>query len=306
MPVSYNATEVKPRIGLDSLYIAAVTADTPAGYTADTPEPLAPAAQAVLEPVSNSETLPADDQPFEVMTSEGETKVTLTVTGIAPAMRAKLLGRVFDAASGRLWDNSGAVPPYIALSFRSMKSNGSYVYVQFLKGRFEAPKMEAETKGDAPAPKTTELVYTAIRTTYKFNLGSVTDSVKGVTGDQDTTNFSGASFFSQVQTPVVTTPAGLALSSSVPTQGASGISVSADKTMTFNNSLWDSAIYEVSLVKNTDGALAAITVTLDATKKIITVHPTSNLTAATVYQMNYAVTDIYGQHLTGSVRFTTA
>jgi len=47
-------------------------------------------------------------------------------------------------------------------------------------------------------------------------------------------------------------------------------------------------------------------VTLDATKKIVTINPGSSLTGATPYLLTYAVTDIYGQVLQGAVNFTTA
>ncbi len=45
-PVNANSGEYKSRIGLDKLYIAEVTQDDANGYTADTPEYLAPTAEA--------------------------------------------------------------------------------------------------------------------------------------------------------------------------------------------------------------------------------------------------------------------
>ena len=45
---------------------------------------------------------------------------------------------------------------------------------------------------------------------------------------------------------------------------------------------------------------------LDATKKIMTLDPASNLTASTAYKIAYNVKDIYGQWLQGIVDFTTA
>ena len=92
-------------------------------------------------------------------------------------------------------------PPYFALSFRSLKSNGSYRYYQYLKGRFSAPTEETATKGDSPDPKTTQLTYTAIPTVYEFDLGDINAAVKRVFGDEDTDNFSATGWFSQVQTP---------------------------------------------------------------------------------------------------------
>src|SRR4030065_848426 len=172
MPVSANANEYKSRIGLDSLYIAEVTVDSASAYTADSPEYLAPAAEASQAPATNSATQYADDQPYDSVVIEGETVISLTVTGIPPIMQAKLLGRQFDAVSGRVFDNPGATPPYFALSFRSLKSNGSYKYYQYLKGRFSAPTEETATKAESPDPKTTQMTYTAIPSVYEFDIGA--------------------------------------------------------------------------------------------------------------------------------------
>jgi phi13 family phage major tail protein len=304
-PVNANTGEYKSKIGLDSLYIAEVTVDSAAAYTADTPEYLAPAAEASQQPATNSQTQYADDQAYDVIDSEGETAINLSVTGIPPEMQAKLLGRVFDAASGRVFDNPGATAPYFALSFRALKSNGSYRYYQYLKGKFDNPQEDTTTRGETPDPKVMSLVYRAIKTIHVFDLGDIDDSAKRVFGDEDTDNFDGATWFSQVQTPVVVAPSALSLSSSTPTDGATGISVSANQTLTFNNALTAGAVNNVVLVK-ADGTVIAGAITLDATKKIVTINPTASLDASSVYIITYGVTDIYGQTLAGAINFTTA
>ncbi len=305
MTVNANSGEYKSRVGLDSLYIALVTADSASAYTAGTPEYFAPAAEASIEPTTSFETQYADDQPYDVMEAEADTKINLKVTGIPPEMYALILGRVFNAASGRVYDNLGTAP-YIALGFRSLKSNGSYRYFWFVKGKFSTPKEEQVTKGEKPEPKTQELIFTAIKSVYKWNLGTVTDGVKRVFGDQDTTNFSSTGWFSQVQVPGVSAPSALALSSSDPTDGATGVVVSKTCTLTFNNALPDNSIYNAALYLPSDGSVIASAISLDATKKIITINPDANLSAATDYLIAYNVMDIYGQHLSGAVNFTTA
>ncbi len=305
MALSVNAGEYKSRVGLDSLYIAQVTVDTTATFTAGTPEYLAPAAEASQQPTVNAETQYADDQPYEALTSEGETVVNLTITGLPAAMFALLLGRVYDSASGRVFDNSGAVPPYFALSFRSLKSNGSYRYFQYLKGRFSTPNEDSATKGDTPDPKTTELVYTAVRTVHPFDLGDITESVKRVFGDSDSTNFVGTTWFSQVQTPDAVAPSSLALSSSDPTDGASAQAVSKTITLTFNNALPAGEIYHVVVAK-ADGTVVVCTNSLDTAKKVMTVNPDANLDAASTYIVAIGVTDIYGDTLQTAINFATA
>ncbi len=308
MALTVNAAEYKSKIGLDSLYIAEVTVDTAAAYTADTPEYFAPAAEASQEPSTSFAIQYADDQPYDVMTAEGETKINMKVTGIPLAMLAKITGRVFNAASGQMWDNGGTAP-YIALSFRAKKSDGSYRYYQYLKGKFDMPKEELTTLGDAPDPKPMELTYTAIKPVHTWNLGSVTESVKRIVGDTSTTNFSATSWFSQVQVPSVAAPSALSLSSSTPTDGATGIVVSANQTLTFNNALNSLATLNIFLIKASDGVTVAMATgypSIDTARKVVTLDPNASLTGATPYIIVYSVTDIYGQSLNGAINFTTA
>lgn len=305
MAVNANAGEYKSRIGLDSLYVAEVTQDDAAGYVADTPEYLAPAANASQAPATAFETQYADDMPYDVMTGEGPTAIELEVTGIPMEMLAKLTGKVFDAVSGRMFDNGGEAP-YMALSFRSLKSNGSYRYYQYLKGKFDMPQEETETKGETPSPKVMKLTYTAIRSVYEFDLGDINDNVKRVMGDEDTDNFSGTTWFDQVQTPSIAAPSALSLSTSDPLDNATDVAITKTVTLTFNNALKADAVDRVIMVLSDDATEVAAAISLDTTKKIITYNPTGSLTNSKVYIVTYAVEDIYGQVLTGAIEFDTA
>ncbi len=304
-----NAAEYKSVVGVDEVHVALVSQDDADDYAAGTPVVFAPAINISAEPSTSLETQYADNKPFDVMAGEGETKITLDVTNIPLSLLATYLGKQFDAASGRIFDAGGeGVPPDVAFSFRSMKSNGSYRYFQYLKGKFSLPKDEAATKTESMEPKPSQIVFTAVNTLHKFDLGDggSTKSVKRIVGDEDVTNFSGTGWFSQVQTPVTTTPSALALSSSVPVDDGTEITVGADQTLTFNNALTDAAIYGVNLIDVEAGSLVAATVSLNATKKVVTVNPTEDLTGSKEYHLVYAVTDIYGQTLNGVVSFTTA
>lgn len=299
-----NSGEYKSKIGLDSLYVAAVSEDSATAYTTGATAYLAPAAEASQEPTSNFEIQYADDIPYDVMASEGETKITLSVTNIDLSTLATITGRVFDSASGRMWDNTG-LAPYYALSFRSLKSNGSYRYYQYLKGRFDMPKENMVTKGETPEPQLLELTFTAVQTIYEWNLGSLTDSVKRIVGDSDTLNFSATGWFTAVQTPSYAAPSALALSTSTPSDDAITVGRDADITLTFNNALVDDAVYMASLIATVAGTVVASAITLDATKKIITINPTASLGDAVDYTVIYNVEDIYDQHLSGAITFTS-
>lgn len=303
--MTINQNEYKSKVGLDQLHIAEVTQDDSVAYVADTPEYFAPAAEAGQEPSSSMDTQYADDQPYDVMTSEGPTKITLTITGLPLEMLAKITGRVFDATTGRLYDNGGSAP-YFALSFRSLKSGGGYRYYQYLKGMFSSPKDDSATKGEKAEPKLTTVEFTAIRTVHQFDLGDINDSVKRVVGDTDTTSFSATNWFTTVQVPGVAAVSALALSTSTPADDATGVSKTANQTLTFNNALIADAVNNVTLLDDAQAVVAG-TITLDATKKIITIDPTATLTGSKDYTIVIGgVKDVYGQTLTSIVTFTTA
>lgn len=297
--------EYKSVVGLDKVYVALVTQDDASGYVADVPEIFAPAVDASAEPETSQEVQYADNQAFDVLSSEGVTKITLSTTNIPMSILAKYLGKVFDTVSGRMFDQGGgATPPDAALSFRAMKSNGSYKYFQYLKGKFSVPKDEAATKADKAEPKPASIVFTAMNTIYEFDLGDIDGTVKRIVGDEDSTNFSGTTWFSAVQTPSIAAPDAIALSSSTPTAGATGVSKTAAFTLTFNNALMEDAIDGINLLDATP-ALVTTAATLDATKKIMTITHTA-LAGTIAHTLVYAVEDIYGQNLNGILKFTTA
>lgn len=96
----------------------------------------------------------------------------------------------------------------------------------------------------------------------------------------------------------------LALSTVVPADNATAVAVGASVVLTFNNKISAEAITVVSAT----GSLIACNKTVDATGKILTFKPVSNLTASTKYFVTLAgVSDIYNQTLTTVVKsFTTA
>lgn len=202
--MTYDSGEYKPRVGLDSLYIAEVSADEAGTYTVGVPEYLAPAAEASQASTINTETIYADDQAYETFTTKGETTITLTVTGIPLGLLARITGQVFDEASGVMYEHGG-VPPYFALMFRSLKSNGSYRYYLFPKVKFDIPDEEAATKGESPDPKLLQINVHAIKTTAKFVLDDygLEDGLTRIIGDDDITAFDPTDWFTSVQVPQV-------------------------------------------------------------------------------------------------------
>lgn len=208
--MAINADEYKPVVGLDSIYIAEITADTAAAYTAGTPAYLAPAAEAKAAPAVNVQTLYYDDQAYDTALAEGQTEIELTLSNLDPATLASLTGGHFEASDGRVYDRANpAGAPNYALGFRSKKTNGSYRYFWYLKGRFTKPEENFATQGDTPEAKNVTLKFTGVKTTHQWGLDApssptITDGVIRVWGDEDTTDFDATDWFTAVQEPAPT------------------------------------------------------------------------------------------------------
>lgn len=100
-----------------------------------------------------------------------------------------------------------------------------------------------------------------------------------------------------------TTPTAITFTST-PTNGGTGFVVSDNIVLTFNNK-----ITKENVILNTSTGLIVPTVkTLDATGKILTINPTMDLSASTMYLVNViGVVDMYNQTLANTiVNFTTA
>jgi phi13 family phage major tail protein len=111
-----------------------------------------------VNPNASAETLFCDDGPGDTASTIGKVEVEIEKNVLTVAEKAFLLGHGLDT-NGGLVSGSSDVPPWVALGFRSLKTNGTYRYVWLYKGKFSDPEDKNETKGDS----------------VKFN----TDTIKG-------------------------------------------------------------------------------------------------------------------------------
>lgn len=135
-------------IGLRDVYYSKLLTD-PVGGTAtyEKPKRLAGAISANINPNSSSATLFADDGPADTAATLGEISLELNVADIPLETQAELLGHTVD--DGVLKKKGGDVPPWVAIGFRTLKSNGSYRYYWLNKGKFATPEEDLKTKGDS-------------------------------------------------------------------------------------------------------------------------------------------------------------
>lgn len=292
-------------VGVDNLYYAVISGDNNSAYTVGAPVYLAPVAEIAGAPEVNNNTTYYDNKAANNYVTEGKTELKVVVSNVPAQTLATLLGKNYNVTAGRVYDNGEANPPSVALGFRYNMGKDGYRYYWFLKGTFSGGSEDATSKSADVDVKTYELTFTAVTTDYAWTVGSNTLSLKRVYGDTSDGAFSATGWFNQVQTPAsVGAPAAIALSSSVPADGASTVSRSSTVVLTFNNKIASEAI---SLINTSSGDITTITKSWDVTGKILTLTPSTQLAATTKYVIAInGVVDVFGQRLADVGRdFTT-
>lgn len=135
------------QIGVSDLHYAILTSDElDATPVYDTPVAITGLISANINPNTSSETLFADDGPYESATTLGNIEVELNTADLDLDTQAALLGHT--VTSGVLKRLSTDSPPWVAIGFKSMKSNGKYRYTWLAKGKFSPAEQNNETRGD--------------------------------------------------------------------------------------------------------------------------------------------------------------
>ena len=138
------------RIGCDNLvYALMTTEDTADAAPVYSDVKKAPGVMHVnINPNGSQETLFADDGPMETASTLGKIDVEIQKNELTTENKADLLGHEIDSNGAVVYGDSD-VPPWVAIGFRTLKSNGKYRYVWLYKGKFSEPEDQNETKGDS-------------------------------------------------------------------------------------------------------------------------------------------------------------
>lgn len=290
------------QVGLRDLYYAILTKDDSTGVAYQTPVKIAGAINAKISPKVESETLYADDGPSETATSLGEIDVELETKDLPLSAQAALLGHTIS--NGVLIKDADDVAPYVAIGFRSKKSNGKYRYVWLFKGRFETPEQEYKTAEDKPSFQTPKIKGTFIKRDY--------DGFWQAIGDEDETGFTAGNtwFNNVVNVSADTTPP--TLSNTVPANNATAVAASTTVQWIFSEAISPDAVNATNfmVIKDSDGSVVAGSLSQSADKTTITFTPSANLSATTAYRIiaTTGVRDLAGNYLAQAQvrKFTTA
>lgn len=135
-------------IGVENLVFATLLTDPKGGKaTYEAPEGLPGLIEVKVNPNTSNDTLFADNGPYDVATALGQISVDINVADLPLALQAKLFGHTMGA-DGVLRRKSGDTPPWVAVGFKSLKSNGKYRYTWLTKGKFSIPEQDNKTKAD--------------------------------------------------------------------------------------------------------------------------------------------------------------
>ena len=138
------------RIGCDNLVYALMTTEdtTEAAPAYAEVKPAAGVMSLNINPNGAMETLFADDGPMDTASTLGRIEVEIQKNELTSEQKADLLGHEIDGNGAVVYSDSD-VPPWVAIGFRTLKSNGKYRYVWLYKGKFTEPEDNNETKGDS-------------------------------------------------------------------------------------------------------------------------------------------------------------
>ena len=134
-------------IGCRDLVICKMTADVSTGTTYETDIHSLPGViEVALTAQVTDENLAADDVPlYEVLTSLDGFDLSMTVASVGSDGRALLLGNTIDT-NGVLIEAADDLAPYVAVGFKTARSDGSDDYIWLYKGKFAQGDSTFRTK----------------------------------------------------------------------------------------------------------------------------------------------------------------
>jgi len=290
-------------IGLNNLHYALLTSDEVGTITYSAPVAIPGVITADINPNASNETLFADDGPMETASTLGQITLDLTVADLPLEVQGVLLGHAI--VGGVLLRKSSDVPPWVAIGFQSLKSNGKYRFVWLVKGKFAAPEQKGATKSDKLAFQTP-----SIKGNFVKRDG---DDLWQKTTDEDAADYvasMGTAWFSAVEGTADTTPPTIA--TTVPVNAAVGVAVTSNMVWNFDEAILPSSVNSDNffVFKDADNSAVAGALTVNAAYTQVTFDPTVNLSAASKYwaAASSSIQDRAGNHLATAklVSFTTA
>jgi len=159
------------RIGCDNLVYALLTADDGTADPTYSAVKKAPGVMSLnINPNASQETIFYDDGPGESATTLGNIEVEIQKNELTTEQKADFLGHTIDA-KGAIVYGANDTPPWVAIGYRTLKSNGKYRYVWLYKGKFLEPEDNSETKGDSINFQAETITGRFVKVEKKYKIG---------------------------------------------------------------------------------------------------------------------------------------
>lgn len=289
------------QIGLSDVYISLLVDDPLVGTASyETPERLVGAIAANINPNASAETLFADDGPFETASTIGGITLELNVADLPLEWQAKLLGHKIEG--GILKRRADDIPPWVAVGFRSLKSNGKYRYTWLAKGKFSPSEQGNETKGDAINFQTPTITGSFVKRDSDGEWERHADE-----DHPDYVSSIGAGWFASPIAVVDNSALTITVS---PADAATAVPKTDPIKWTFNKPLSLAVINQNNFMVLKDDVPVPGDLTTNAGKTIVTFTPSVPLAGSKIYTalVTANVKDIYGVSLTAPkiTTFTTS
>lgn len=153
--------------GVTDLVCAEVLTDTADGYTTGEVFEIAGVAEITKTNNSTNAAHYYNNMPAVIVSNIASDTVNLNVSAIPLDVLGKITGQKYDSDKGALYEGYREFK-YFAIGYKTTKTDGSPVYVWRLKGTFNIPDQTNITENESTDANGQTLVYTGIRTTYKF------------------------------------------------------------------------------------------------------------------------------------------
>lgn len=245
----------------------------------------------------NQTTYYGDDRAAATSQAKGVIDITIGKQNMDDAQKAALLGNNIE--NDYVEDNFDDQPPFVALQYELSLDNGGSKFVQIDKVQFREGTQGGTTKTDTLEYQSMQMLGQGIsrlsdgrrkksRIVDPADVASVRALFFGNANDQSAISLT------------LTT---------VPVDDATGVVVSDDIVLTYNNKMLASTVNNgnIQLFKDSDSSKVELTFSIDADQKVITASR-DDLEASTAYTLVVSddVRDIYGQGVARVINFTTA
>lgn len=151
-------------IGLSDFHYAIVETDTKTALVYKAPVSIVNLIAASITPNIVESVLSADNGPAESHSALSKVDVEIELAALTLKEQAELLGHTF--AAGGIVKKGSDVAPYVAIGFKSLKTNGKYRYMWLKKGKFSEPTRAHKTQGEQVEYNTAKIKASFVLTAY--------------------------------------------------------------------------------------------------------------------------------------------